>query len=114
MTLTLCYFELFERVINNNNNKLLFVIMFMGGFSNLIIFETKNMNLHTCFPFTQQGFHRVFDSMDDITLDIPRAHVFLEKFVMECAKDGIIPRDLVLKIPTRYDTTVYDKRGCCQ
>ncbi|KAK3706242.1 hypothetical protein QZH41_008629 [Actinostola sp. cb2023] len=62
----------------------------------------------------KNGFHRVFDSMDDITLDIPRAHVFLEKFVMECAKDGIIPRDLVLKIPTRYDTTVYDKRGCCQ
>jgi len=49
----------------------------------------------------KNGFQRVFDSMDDITLDIPRAHILLEKFVNDCAKDNIIPRALVLKIPTR-------------
>ncbi|KXJ11745.1 programmed cell death protein 4 [Exaiptasia diaphana] len=49
----------------------------------------------------RNGFQRVFDSMDDITLDIPHAYVTLEKFVNECAKEGVIPRALLLKIPTR-------------
>ncbi|XP_031560209.1 programmed cell death protein 4-like [Actinia tenebrosa] len=49
----------------------------------------------------KEGFQRVFNSMEDITLDIPRAHVLLEKIVNDCTKEYIIPRSLILNMPTR-------------
>lgn len=52
--------------------------------------------------FFKQGFQRVFDSFADIQLDIPHAHTLLEKFTDMCARDGIIPISLTLKVPSRY------------
>ena len=44
----------------------------------------------------------MFDSFADIQLDIPHAHTLLEKFTDMCARDGIIPISLTLKVPSRY------------
>lgn len=49
----------------------------------------------------KNGFERVFDSFADIQLDIPNAHTSLEKFTDMCARDGIIPISLTLKVPSR-------------
>ncbi|XP_020616723.1 programmed cell death protein 4-like [Orbicella faveolata] len=49
----------------------------------------------------KSGFQRVFDSFADIQLDIPHAHTLLEKFTDMCARDGIIPISLTLKVPSR-------------
>ena len=46
----------------------------------------------------------MFDSFADIQLDIPNAHTSLEKFTDMCARDGIIPISLTLKVPSRYKT----------
>ncbi|EDO34959.1 predicted protein [Nematostella vectensis] len=49
----------------------------------------------------RNGFIRVFDSMGDIVLDIPHAHIFLEKLVDASTKSGVIPISLTLKMPSR-------------
>lgn len=49
----------------------------------------------------KEGFIRVFDDLPQITLDVPPAHVILEKFVIKCQKEKIIGDDVVRKMPTR-------------
>lgn len=49
----------------------------------------------------KNGFQRVFDSFEDIQLDIPHAHTLLEKFTDMCASDKIIPISMTLKVPSR-------------
>ena len=51
----------------------------------------------------RQGFERVYDSMDDIILDIPHAYRVLGHFVDKCARAGVITLALRDKAPTRYD-----------
>ncbi|XP_029201218.1 programmed cell death protein 4-like [Acropora muricata] len=49
----------------------------------------------------RNGFERVFNSFADIQLDIPNAHTLLETFTDMCARDGIIPISLTIKVPSR-------------
>lgn len=49
----------------------------------------------------KSGFERVFESFTDIQLDVPHGHTSLEKFTDMCARDGIIPISLTLKVPSR-------------
>jgi len=47
----------------------------------------------------RNGFIRIYNELDDITLDIPLAYQNLERFVSKCV--DFIPRDLVIKCPSR-------------
>ena len=51
----------------------------------------------------------MFESFADIQLDVPHAHTSLEKFTDMCARDGIIPISLTLKVPSRYETQSISK-----
>lgn len=51
----------------------------------------------------------MFESFTDIQLDVPHAHTSLEKFTDMCARDGIIPISLTLKVPSRYETQSISK-----
>lgn len=58
----------------------------------------------TCIVTVQvieQGFQRVYDDIQDISLDIPLAYIILERFVQRCYNLGILG-DLMLKnLPSR-------------
>ena len=47
------------------------------------------------------GFHRVYDQMVDIVIDVPKAYLILERMVFRCRKDGIIDDDIVKKMPSK-------------
>jgi len=47
------------------------------------------------------GFQRIYDSMGDISLDVPQAYLVLERWVMRCRQAGIINDDVVKKMPCR-------------
>ena len=51
----------------------------------------------------------MFESFADIQLDVPHAHTSLEKFTDMCARDGIIPISLTLKVPSRYEAQSVSK-----
>lgn len=72
--------------------------MIIKGLSYLV--KLFNFNLFS------QGFERVFNSFADIQLDIPNAHTLLETFTDMCARDGIIPISLTIKVPSRYVMSV--------
>ena len=58
------------------------------------------------YPFdTFQGFKRVFDSMTDITLDVPNAYSYLERFAEMCQKEKVMPDDAYRDVPMRYVST---------
>jgi programmed cell death protein 4 len=49
----------------------------------------------------EQGFQRVYDDIQDISLDIPLAYIILERFVQRCYNLGVLG-DLMLKnLPSR-------------
>lgn len=50
----------------------------------------------------EQGFQRVFDDLQDISLDIPLAYILLERFVQRCFVQKIVPEKLVRNLPSRY------------
>ncbi|XP_023228724.1 programmed cell death protein 4-like isoform X1 [Centruroides sculpturatus] len=47
----------------------------------------------------KQGFERVYKEMDDIRIDVPHAYISLEKIVMRCYKNGILPEYLMKEMP---------------
>jgi len=47
------------------------------------------------------GFHRVYDQMVDICIDVPKAYLILERMVFRCRKAGIIDDDIVKKMPSK-------------
>lgn len=51
----------------------------------------------------------MFESFSDIQLDVPHAHTSLEKFTDMCARDGIVPISLTMKVPSRYETQSISK-----
>ena len=53
-------------------------------------------------PYIFQGFKRVFDSMTDITLDVPNAYSYLERFAEMCQKEKVMPDDAYRDVPMRY------------
>ena len=48
----------------------------------------------------KNGFVRIYTELDDIVLDTPLAYQNLERFVTKCVP--FIPRELVVKCPSRY------------
>lgn len=49
----------------------------------------------------EQGFARVFDDIQDISLDIPLAYIILERFVARCFALGILSEKVVKSLPSR-------------
>lgn len=49
----------------------------------------------------EQGFQRVFDDIQDISLDIPLAYIILERFVQRCQNLGIISEKMLKNLPSR-------------
>jgi len=52
--------------------------------------------------YFSQGFDRVFDVLDDISIDVPLAPAVLERFLDKCINAGFLKRNMLQKIPTRY------------
>lgn len=48
-----------------------------------------------------QGFKRVFDNMTDITLDVPNAYFYLERFTEMCRTEKFMPDDVYRDVPMR-------------
>jgi len=49
----------------------------------------------------QSGFERIFVNANDISLDIPTFHSFLESFVPRAVNEGLIPQEFVTQIPSK-------------
>lgn len=49
----------------------------------------------------EKGFRRVYDDIQDISLDIPLAYIILERFVQRCFKLGILSDKMIKDLPTR-------------
>jgi len=45
------------------------------------------------------GYERIFSNANDISLDIPTFHSFLEEFANKSASDGIISKELATQVP---------------
>lgn len=58
-----------------------------------------------------KGFDRVFDVLDDITIDVPLAPAVLERFLDKCIYAGFLQRDILQKIPTRMARKRYVSEG---
>ena len=43
--------------------------------------------------------------MTDITLDVPNAYSYLERFAEMCQKEKVMPDDAYRDVPMRYDST---------
>ncbi|KAI4832653.1 hypothetical protein KUCAC02_015615 [Chaenocephalus aceratus] len=48
-----------------------------------------------------RGFHRVYDELPEINLDVPHAHSIMETFVDLCFKEGVITKKLQESCPAR-------------
>lgn len=48
------------------------------------------------------GFSRFYANVDDIMLDIPHVHHWLEKFVYRAAQRKLISKKIQLMCPNRY------------
>jgi programmed cell death protein 4 len=48
-----------------------------------------------------QGFQRVYDDIQDISLDIPLAYMILERFVSRCENLGILSEQVAKLLPSR-------------
>lgn len=49
----------------------------------------------------EQGFQRVFDDIQDISLDIPLAYIILERFITRLYNMGIVSEKLMKTLPSR-------------
>lgn len=49
----------------------------------------------------EQGFQRVYDDIQDISLDIPLAYIILERFVQRCHNAGFISEKMLKGLPSR-------------
>lgn len=49
----------------------------------------------------EQGFQRVFDDIQDISLDIPLASIVLERFAQRCYNLGVLTEKMIKNLPTR-------------
>ncbi|KAL4097200.1 hypothetical protein QTP88_022012 [Uroleucon formosanum] len=58
-----------------------------------------------------KGFDRVFDVLDDISIDVPLASAVLERFLDKCINAGFLQRDVLHKIPTRASRKRYVSEG---
>lgn len=49
----------------------------------------------------EQGFQRVYDDIQDISLDIPLAYIILERFVQRCYNLGVLRDQMLKNLPSR-------------
>lgn len=49
----------------------------------------------------ERGFLRVFDDLQDISMDVPLAYIILDRFVERCHGLGFLTENVVKKMPTR-------------
>lgn len=49
----------------------------------------------------EQGFQRVYDDIQDISLDIPLAYLILERFVQRCHNLGVLSEKMLKNLPSR-------------
>lgn len=49
----------------------------------------------------EQGFQRVYDDVQDISLDIPLAYIILERFVQRCHNLGLLSEKMLKNLPSR-------------
>lgn len=49
----------------------------------------------------EQGFQRVYDDLQDISLDIPLAYIILERFVVRCQNLGVLSEKMLKNLPSR-------------
>ncbi|XP_018323320.1 programmed cell death protein 4 [Agrilus planipennis] len=49
----------------------------------------------------ERGFLRVFDDLNDISMDVPLAYIILDRFVERCHKEGFISENVQRRMPSR-------------
>lgn len=49
----------------------------------------------------EQGFQRVYQDIQDISIDIPLAYNILERFVQRCHNMGVLSEQMLKNCPTR-------------
>jgi programmed cell death protein 4 len=49
----------------------------------------------------EQGFQRIFDDIQDISLDIPLAYIILERFTQRCYNLGLVNDRMLKNLPSR-------------
>jgi len=49
----------------------------------------------------EQGFQRVYDDLQDISLDIPLAYNILERFVRRCYNLSLLSEKMLKSLPSR-------------
>lgn len=49
----------------------------------------------------EQGFQRVYDDLQDISIDIPLAYIILERFVQRCYNLGVLSEKMMKNLPSR-------------
>jgi programmed cell death protein 4 len=49
----------------------------------------------------EQGFQRVYDDIQDISIDIPLAYIILERFVQRCHNLGVLSEKMMKNLPSR-------------
>jgi programmed cell death protein 4 len=48
-----------------------------------------------------QGFQRVYDDIQDISLDIPLAYIILERFIQRLYNANIVSEKVIKNLPSR-------------
>lgn len=59
---------------------------------------------NTCIvsrEMVEQGFQRVFDDIQDISLDIPLAYIILERFITRLYNMAIVSEKMMKALPSR-------------
>lgn len=49
----------------------------------------------------EHGFQRVYDDIQDISIDIPLAYIILERFVNRCYNLGVLSEKMMKNLPSR-------------
>lgn len=49
----------------------------------------------------ERGFLRVYDDLQDISMDVPLAYIILDRFVDRCYKEGFLTENITKKLPSR-------------
>lgn len=49
----------------------------------------------------EQGFQRVYDDIQDISLDMPLAYIVLERYAIRCQAAGVLSEKSLKNLPSR-------------
>lgn len=76
----------------NNANKEEALCKLLKAFDATVIVTPEQM---------ERGFWRVFDDLEDISMDVPLAYIILDRFVERCFKEGFLTENITKKLPSR-------------